>query len=105
MLSGEATNTNLSLWFDPTWTDKPTIYHTRGKHANHYATDAVCLLMDRDKMSNLYKGPPIVAFYQVSVYLIKRFLKRRFLEIDQSETRIAYGGHVFNRWGQNVQSL
>ena len=23
---------------------EPTIYRTRGEHANHYATDAVCLL-------------------------------------------------------------
>jgi hypothetical protein len=28
-----------------------------------------CLLMDRDKMSNLYKGPSIDASYQVSVHL------------------------------------
>jgi hypothetical protein len=31
------------------------------------------LLMDRDEMSNLYRGPPIDAFYQVSVHLAKRF--------------------------------
>jgi hypothetical protein len=30
----------------------------------------------------------------VSVHLAKGFQKRRFLEIDQSETRIACGGHV-----------
>jgi hypothetical protein len=29
--------------------------------------------MDRDKMSNLYKGPSIDASYQVSVHLAKRF--------------------------------
>jgi hypothetical protein len=45
--------------------------------------------MDRDEMSNIYRGPPIDAFYQVSVHLAKRFQRRRFLEIDQSETRIA----------------
>ena len=28
-----------------------------------------CLLMDRDKMSNLYRGPSIDASYQVSVHL------------------------------------
>jgi hypothetical protein len=28
-----------------------------------------CLLMDRDKMSNVYKGPSIDASYQVSVHL------------------------------------
>jgi hypothetical protein len=52
------------------------------------------LLIDRDEMSNLYRGPSIDASYQVSVQLVKRFQRRRFLEIDQSETRIAYGGHV-----------
>jgi hypothetical protein len=40
-------------------------------------------------MSNLYREPSIDASYQVSVHLDKRFQRRRFLEIDQSETRIA----------------
>ena len=53
-----------------------------------------CLLTDRDEMSNLYRGPSIDASYQVSVHLAKRFRKRRFLKIGQSETRIACGGHV-----------
>ena len=53
-----------------------------------------CLLMDRDEMSNLYREPSIDASYQVSVHLAKQFQRRRFLEIDQSETRIACGGHV-----------
>jgi hypothetical protein len=52
-----------------------------------------CLLMDRDEISNLYRGPSINASYQVSVHLAKRF-QRRFLKIGQSETRIACGGHV-----------
>jgi hypothetical protein len=73
-------------------------------------------------MSNLYRGPSIDASCQVSVHLAKRFQRRRFLEIcrdncilntdiyiqtrviflltedileiNQSETRIACGGHV-----------
>jgi hypothetical protein len=45
-------------------------------------------------MSNIYRGPYIDASYQGSVYLAKRFQRRRFLEIDQLETRIACGGHV-----------
>ena len=32
-----------------------------------------CLLMDRDKMSILYKGPSIDASYQVSVHLAEGF--------------------------------
>jgi hypothetical protein len=36
----------------------------------------------------------IDASYQVSVQLAKKFQGRRFLEIDQSETRITCGCHV-----------
>ena len=36
--------------------------------------------MDRDEMSNLYRGPSIVASYQVSVHLAKRFQRRRFFQ-------------------------
>ena len=36
-----------------------------------------CLLMNRDKMSKLYRGPSIDASYQVSVHLAKRFQRRR----------------------------
>ena len=46
----------------------------------------------RDEMSN--RGPSIDASYQISFQLAKQF-QGRFLEIDQSETRIACGGHVF----------
>ena len=37
-----------------------------------------CLLMDRDEMSTLYRGPTIDVSYQVSVHLAKRFHRRRF---------------------------
>jgi hypothetical protein len=50
-------------------------------------------------MSNHYKGPSIDASYQVSVHWAKRFQRRKFLEIDHSETQIACGGHVFNESG------
>jgi hypothetical protein len=50
--------------------------------------------MDRDEMSNLYRGPSIDASYQVSVHLAKQFKRRIFVQIDQSETRIACGGHI-----------
>jgi hypothetical protein len=84
-----------------------------------------CLLVDRAKMSNLYKGPSIGASYQVSVHLAEGFQRRRLkcekltddrrqtpsdgksslclwqgeLKIGQSETRIGYGGHVSKRIG------
>jgi hypothetical protein len=38
--------------------------------------------------------PSIGASHQVSVHLAKQFQRRRFLEIDQSETRITCGSHV-----------
>jgi hypothetical protein len=38
--------------------------------------------MDRDEISNFYRGTSIDSSYQVSVYLAKRFQRRRFLEID-----------------------
>jgi hypothetical protein len=78
-----------------------------------------CLYMDRNEIRILYRGPTIEASYQVSVHLAKRFQRRRILkicieinafwiqisififlftedilEINQSETRIACGGHV-----------
>jgi hypothetical protein len=56
-------------------------------------------------MSNSHKGPSIDASYHVSVHLAKLFQSRRFLEIDQSETRIACGGHVcisFGSFGKAV---
>ena len=37
-----------------------------------------CLLMDRDEMCNLYRGPYIDASYQVSVHLAKRFRGKDF---------------------------
>jgi hypothetical protein len=53
-----------------------------------------CLLTDRDIITNLYNVPSIYVSYKVSVHLAKRFQRRKFLEIDQSEKRIACGGHV-----------
>jgi hypothetical protein len=40
----------------------------------------------------------LVSYWSISknllLYLAKQFQRRRFLEIDQPETRIAYGSHV-----------
>jgi hypothetical protein len=52
------------------------------------------VLTDWDKMSNLYRGPSIDASYQVLDLFAKQFQRRRILKFSQSETRIAYGGHV-----------
>jgi hypothetical protein len=47
-------------------------------------------------MSNSHTGPSIDASYHVSVHLAKLFQSRIFLEIDQSETRIACGSHILD---------
>jgi hypothetical protein len=50
--------------------------------------------MDRAEMSNPNRGLSIDASYQVSLHLAKQFQRRRIEKINQSETRIACGGHV-----------
>jgi hypothetical protein len=54
------------------------------------------ILTDQNGMSNSHRGPSIDASSHVSVHLAKLFQSRRFLEIDQSETRMACDGHVCN---------
>ena len=49
---------------------------------------------DQNRMSNSHRGPSIDASNHVSVHLAKLFQSTRFLEIDQSETRIACDSHV-----------
>jgi hypothetical protein len=46
VLSGEATNTNFIVFGLTQPGLEPMIYHTRGEHANHYTTDAVCFCFD-----------------------------------------------------------
>ena len=41
MLCGEATNTNFIVFGLTQSGLEPTIYHSRGEHANHYTTDVV----------------------------------------------------------------
>jgi hypothetical protein len=55
-------------------------------------------------MSNIYREPSKDASYLVLIHLAERF-HRRFLEIDQSETRIACGDIFVNESGRNEQSL
>jgi hypothetical protein len=56
-------------------------------------------------MSNIHRRPSINASYPALVCLALWFQRRRFLEIDQLETRIVYGGMFANGLGRNVKSL
>jgi hypothetical protein len=46
------------------------------------------------RMSNSHRGPSIDVSYYATVHLVKLLQSIRFLEIDQSETRIACAGHL-----------
>ena len=45
-------------------------------------------------LGKLNTEPSIGASHQISVHLAKQFQRRKCLEINQSETRIACGSHV-----------
>jgi hypothetical protein len=63
MLSGEATNTNFIVFGLTQPGLEPTIYHTRGEHARHYATDVVSIhlkfCMYQYKLIKSFKGESI----------------------------------------------
>ena len=46
-------------------------------------------------LKKLNTEPSIGASHQVSIHLAKQLQRRRFVEIDQSETRMTCGGHVY----------
>jgi hypothetical protein len=50
--------------------------------------------MNWDKMSNLYRGPSIDASNKFQFIWESGFRGEDFLEINQSKTRMACGGHV-----------
>jgi hypothetical protein len=64
------------------------------------------MLMDRDEMSHVYRGPSIDASYQVSVHLAKWFHRRRFLKKSSNHKQNLPVAAMFaNESGQNEQSL
>jgi hypothetical protein len=57
--------------------------------------------MNRDEMSNLYSGPSKDAPTKFRFIWPSGFRREDFLEINQSEIRMACGGHFVNGLGQN----
>ena len=64
-----------------------------------------CLFTDWDNMSNLYRGPPIDASYQVSVHLAKQLQREDFLKSANHKQELPVVAMFVNGSGQNVQSL
>ena len=72
-----------------------------------------CLLMDRDKMSNLYRRPSIDASYQVSLHLAEGFQRRRLkcekLTDDRRRTTDAKWWQKLTlplaRWAKNYEPI
>jgi hypothetical protein len=61
---------------------------TAWTNQNQELSMAAMFLTDQDEISNLYRGPSIDASYQVSVHLAKRFRRRIFKKISQSESSL-----------------
>ena len=60
----------------------------------------------RNEQSLYYRAHSIDASYQVLIHLAKWFQRRRFLEIDQSETQeLPVMAMFINGWGRNQQSI
>jgi hypothetical protein len=53
-------------------------------------------------LRKLITEPSIGASHQISVHLAKQFQRRKFLEINQQETRMAYGSHVCKQIGMKL---
>ena len=72
-----------------------------------------CLLMDRDEMSNHYRGPSIDASYQVSIHLAegfqRRILKCEKITDDRRRTMDAKWWQKLTlplaRWAKNLKSF
>ena len=64
-----------------------------------------CLLIDRDKMGNLYREPSIDASYQVSVHLAKRFRGQHFQKSINQKQELPMVAIFVNGSGRNMQSL
>ena len=66
----------VSILFDPVVSEKK-IFRNRPIRNKNFLWRP-CLLVDRDEISNIYRGQSIDAYYQVSVHLATRFQRRRF---------------------------
>ena len=64
-----------------------------------------CLLMDRDEMSDLYRGPPIDASYKVWYIWPSTFRGEEFLKSANQKQESPVVAMFVNESGRNEQSL
>jgi hypothetical protein len=70
-----------------------------------------CLLMDRDEMRNIYRGPSIETFYQITVHLVKWFQRRRFFSSETAKSNELKFGRMhlwevlYKEWSFSSDSL
>ena len=72
---GDAANTNLIVFGLTRSGLKPTIYHTRGKHANHRRRGSSCTLYIMHYTLQLY-----LTYYALQLYLTYYALQLLFLQ-------------------------
>ena len=60
-----------------------------------------CLVMDQDKMSNLYRGPSKNDSYQVSVHLARQFQRGRFFRNQPTRNKYyLWGSCLLTDWNE-----
>ena len=85
MLSWEVTNTNFIVFGLTRSELEPTIYPTRGEHANHYTTDAVGKLLIRSGSLRVFQ----IWFLICLIYIYCRYASR--LVREESDEVVPFG--------------
>ena len=76
---------------------RPTMFQLiwpSGFRGDDFSYQSTNLQQEMSAVAMFVNGSFIYTTYQVSVHLVKRLQRRIFFEIDQSETRIAFGRQV-----------
>jgi hypothetical protein len=75
VLNGEATHINFLVFGLTRPRLEPTIYRTRGEHANHYDTDVVSLFSFHNLRKLMYLDKPLLFYFSIIKYS-KSYVRR-----------------------------